>query len=65
MFLKTEYKDKSIIYLNLDFIKITKISIDEDLANIEIINKNGEEEYYNEVKYSGEFKAFVEGLRCH
>lgn len=62
MFLKIKYKNKSAIFLNTDFFRICRVDIDNNVARVEIINRNGEEEVFDDIEYSGEFKNYVEGL---
>lgn len=62
MFLKIKYKNESAIFLNTDFFRICRVDIDNNVARVEIINRNGEEEVFDDIEYSGEFKDYVEGL---
>lgn len=62
MFLKIKYKNESAIFLNTDFFRICRVDIDNNIARVEIINRNGEEEVFDDIEYSGEFKDYVEGL---
>ena len=62
MFLKIKYEDESAIFLNTDFFRICRVDVEDDIARMEIINRNGEEEVFDDIKYSGEFKDYVEGL---
>lgn len=62
MFLKIKVSDKSAIFLNTDFFRICRVDIDNNIARVEIINRNGEEEVFDDIEYSGEFKDYVEGL---
>lgn len=62
MFLKIKYKNESAIFLNTDFFSICRVDIDNNIARVEIINRNGEEEVFDDIEYSGEFKDYVEGL---
>ena len=62
MFLKIKYKNESAIFLNTDFFRISRVEIDNNVARVEIINRNGEEEVFDDIEYSGEFKDYVEGL---
>ncbi|MDU3687576.1 MAG: hypothetical protein E7G18_02645 [Anaerococcus hydrogenalis] len=62
MFLKIKVSDKSAIFLNTDFFRICRVDVDKNVARLEIINRDGEEEVFDDIEYSGEFKDFVEGL---
>lgn len=62
MFLKIKYENESAIFLNTDFFRVCRVDVEEKSARLEIINRNGEEEIFDGIEYSGEFKDFVEGL---
>lgn len=62
MFLKIKVSDKSAIFLNTDFFRICRVEVVEGYAHLEIINRNGEEEIFDDIEYSGDFKNYVEGL---
>ena len=62
MFLKIKYKNESAIFLNTDFFRVCRVDVEDKSARLEIINRNGEEEIFDGIEYSGEFKDFVEGL---
>ena len=62
MFIKIKVSDKSAIFLNTDFFRICRVDVDNDIAHLEIINRNGEEEIFDDIEYSGDFKNYVEGL---
>lgn len=62
MFLKIKYENESAIFLNTDFFRVCRVDVEEKSARLEIINRNGEEEIFDDIEYSGEFKDFVEGL---
>lgn len=62
MFIKIKVSDKSAIFLNTDFFRICRVDVQDDVAHLEIINRNGEEEVFDDIEFSGEFKDFVEGL---
>lgn len=62
MFLKIKYENESAIFLNTDFFRVCRVDVEDKSARLEIINRNGEEEIFDDIEYSGEFKDFVEGL---
>lgn len=62
MFIKIESLDDSTTYLNTDFFRVCRVDVEDKYARLEIINRNGEEEIFDDIEYSGEFKDFVEGL---
>lgn len=62
MFIKIKVSDKSAIFLNTDFFRICRVDVDNNVAHLEIINRNGEEEVFDDIEYSGDFKNYVEGL---
>lgn len=62
MFLKIKVSDKSDIFLNTDFFRICRVEVVDGYAHLEIINRNGEEEIFDDIEYSGDFKNYVEGL---
>lgn len=62
MFLKIKSVDESAIFLNTDFFRICRVEVADGYAHLEIINRNGEEEIFDEIEYSGDFKNYVEGL---
>lgn len=62
MFLKIKYENESAIFLNTDFFRICRVDVEDKFARLEIINRNGEEEIFDDIEYSGEFKDYVEGL---
>ncbi len=62
MFLKIKYENESAIFLNTDFFRVCRVDVEDKSARLEIINRNGEEEIFDGIEYSGEFKDFVEGL---
>lgn len=62
MFLKIKVSDEISTFLNTDFFRICRVDVEDDVARMEIINRNGEEEVFDDIKFSGEFKDFVEGL---
>ena len=62
MFLKIKVSDESAIFLNTDFFRVCRVAVEDKSARLEIINRNGEEEIFDDIEYSGEFKDFVEGL---
>ena len=62
MFLKIKVSNDSAIFLNTDFFRICRVEVVEGYAHLEIINRNGEEEIFDDIEYSGDFKNYVEGL---
>lgn len=62
MFLKIKVSGKSAIFLNTDFFRVCRVDVEDKSARLEIINRNGEEEIFDGIEYSGEFKDFVEDL---
>lgn len=62
MFLKIKVSDKSAIFLNTDFFRICRVEVVDGYAHLEIINRNGEEEVFDDIEYSGDFKNYVEKL---
>lgn len=62
MFIKIKVSDKSAIFLNTDFFRICRVDVQDDVARMEIINRDGEEEIFDDIEYSGDFKNYVEGL---
>lgn len=62
MFLKIKVSNDSAIYLNTDFFRICRVEVVDGYARLEIINRNGEEEVFDDIEYSGDFKNYVEGL---
>lgn len=62
MFLKIKYENESAIFLNTDFFRICRVEVVGGYAHLEIINRNGEEEIFDDIEYSGDFKNYVEGL---
>ena len=62
MFLKIKYENKSAIFLNTDFFRICRVEVVDGYAHLEIINRNGEEEVFDDIEYSGDFKTYVEKL---
>ena len=64
MFLKIKVSDEISTFLNTDFFRICRVDVEDDVARMEIINRNGEEEVFDDIEYSGDFKNYVEGLEC-
>lgn len=62
MFIKIKSIDDSTIYLNTDFFRVCRVEVVDGYAHLEIINRNGEEEAFDDIEYSGDFKNYVEGL---
>lgn len=62
MFLKIKYENKLAIFLNTDFFRICRVDVEDDVARMEIINRDGEEEVFDDIEYSGDFKNYVEKL---
>lgn len=62
MFLKIKVSNNSAIFLNTDFFRICRVEVVDGYAHLEIINRNGEEEIFDDIEYSGDFKNYVEGL---
>lgn len=62
MFLKIKVSNDSAIFLNTDFFRICRVEVVDGYAHMEIINRNGEEEVFDDIEYSGDFKNYVEGL---
>lgn len=62
MFIKIKVSDKSAIFLNTDFFRVCRVEVVDGYAHLEIINRNGEEEIFDDIEYSGDFKNYVEGL---
>lgn len=62
MFLKIKVSNDSAIFLNTDFFRICRVEVVDGYAHLEIINRNGEEEIFDDIEYSGDFKNYVEGL---
>lgn len=62
MFLKIKYENESAIFLNTDFFRVCRVDVDNNVAHLEIINRDGEEEVFDNIEYSGDFKNYVEGL---
>lgn len=62
MFLKIKVSDEIATFLNTDFFRICRVDVQDDVASMEIINRNGEEEVFDNIEYSGDFKNYVEGL---
>lgn len=62
MFLKIKVSDKSAIFLNTDFFRVCRVDVVDGYAHLEIINRNGEEEVFDDIEYSGDFKTYVEKL---
>lgn len=62
MFLKIKVSDEISTFLNTDFFRICRVDVEDDVARMEIINRNGEEEVFDDIEYSGDFKNYVEGL---
>ena len=54
--------EDSTIYLNTDFFRVCRVEVVDGYAHLEIINRNGEEEIFDDIEYSGDFKNYVEGL---
>lgn len=62
MFLKIKVSDEIATFLNTDFFRICRVDVQDDVARMEIINRDGEEEIFDDIEYSGDFKNYVEGL---
>lgn len=62
MFFKIKVSNDSAIFLNTDFFRICRVEVVDGYAHMEIINRNGEEEVFDDIEYSGDFKNYVEGL---
>ena len=62
MFIKIKVSDEIATFLNTDFFRICRVDVEDNLAHMEIINRNGEEEVFDDIEYSGDFKNYVEGL---
>lgn len=62
MFLKIKVSDEIATFLNTDFFRICRVDVQDDVARMEIINRDGGEEVFEDIDYSGDFKNYVEGL---